>query len=69
MIDKPTNHPDHLTNEDLLHLHLSLTRLYRKLMAEGHIFEANEVANRLARVHGRIQGIGVKAPPLIHPLS
>jgi hypothetical protein len=46
--------PNQLTTLDLLHIHLMLTRAYRGAMADGHLQEANEIADRMAAIRQRL---------------
>ena len=49
--------PHNLTAEDLLHIHLSLTRIYRKMIAAGRVTKADEMAKCLVHLYARIQAM------------
>ena len=54
---KPTGRANHLTTQDLLHIHLSLTRVYRKMIATGRGTKADEMAKCLVHLYARIQAM------------
>jgi len=49
--------PHNLTTQDLLHIHLNLTRVYRKMIATGRGTKADEMAKCLVHLYTRIQAM------------
>jgi len=47
--------PHNLTAEDLLHIHLSITRAYREMIATGRFAKADEMAKCLVHLYARVQ--------------